>query len=72
LDAYWLSNRKQKQFFNERKGVKALTLWAREAGLGRVIFEAAGVYHQPPRAIVVPSMKLSQLISTHTTPSQSP
>jgi transposase len=39
LDAYWLSNREHGQFCNDRKGLKALALWAREAGTGRVIFE---------------------------------
>ncbi|WP_156215211.1 hypothetical protein [Pseudorhodobacter antarcticus] len=39
LDAYWLSNREHRQFCNDRKGVKALALWAHEAGIGRVIFE---------------------------------
>jgi transposase len=30
LDAYWLSNREHGQFCNDRKGVKALALWARD------------------------------------------
>ena len=32
LDAYWLSGHKHRQFGNNKEGVKALALWAREAG----------------------------------------
>lgn len=46
LDAYWLSKREHRQFCNDRKGVKALSLWAREAGIARVVFESTGVYHR--------------------------
>ena len=43
LDAYWLSKRDHRQFRNDQKGVKALSLWAREAGIAQVIFEPTGV-----------------------------
>lgn len=46
LDAYWLANREHRQFCNDQKGVKALALWARGAGITRVIFESTGVYHR--------------------------
>ena len=46
LDAYWLSRRGYRQFCNDKAGVKALSLWAREAGTARVIFESTGVYHR--------------------------
>ena len=46
LDAFWLSNREHRQFCNDKVGVKALALWAREAGVARVIFESTGVYHR--------------------------
>lgn len=46
LDAYWLSNREHRQFCNDITGVKALTIWAHEAGIDRVIFESTGVYHR--------------------------
>ena len=46
LDAYWLSRREHRQFCNDRAGVEALVLWAREAGVAQVIFEATGVYHR--------------------------
>lgn len=46
LDAYWLSNREHRQFRNDHKGVKALSLWARTIGITRVIFESTGVYHR--------------------------
>jgi transposase len=46
LDAYWLSNREHWQFCNDEKGVNALALWAREAGVVRAVFESTGVYHR--------------------------
>ena len=46
LDAYWLSKGEHKQFDNDKAGVKALALWAIEAGGSRVIFESTGVYHR--------------------------
>jgi transposase len=46
LDAYWLSMREHRQFSSDQKGVKALSLWAREAGIAQVIFESTGVYHR--------------------------
>ena len=46
LDAHWLSKREHKQFCNDRAGVAALALWACEAGVAQVIFEATGVYHR--------------------------
>lgn len=46
LDAYWLFKREHRQFCNDQKGVKALALWAREAGVSRVIFESTGIYHR--------------------------
>lgn len=46
LDAYWLSKEEHKQFRNDKAGVKALALWAYEAGVTRVIFESTGIYHR--------------------------
>ena len=46
LDAYWLSKKEHKQFCNDKAGVKALSLWAYEAGVSRVIFESTGIYHR--------------------------
>ena len=46
LDAYWLSKEEHKQFCNDKAGVKALALWANEAGVSRVIFESTDVYHR--------------------------
>ncbi len=46
LDAYWLSNREHRQFCNDKAGVRALALWALEAGITQVIFESTGVYHR--------------------------
>ena len=46
LDAYWLSKGEHKQFGNDKAGVKALALWANEAGVSRVIFESTGIYHR--------------------------
>ena len=46
LDAYWLSKGEHKQFDNDKAGVKALALWAIEAGGSRVIFESTGIYHR--------------------------
>lgn len=46
LDAYWLSKEEHKQFCNDKAGVKALALWAYEAGVSRVIFESTGIYHR--------------------------
>lgn len=46
LDAYWFSKQEHKQFCNDQAGVTALSFWAREAGIARVIFESTGVYHQ--------------------------
>ena len=46
LDAYLLSSHEQRQFCNDTAGVKALSLWARDAGVSRVISEATAVYHR--------------------------
>lgn len=46
LDAYWLFKGEHKQFCNDKEGVTALSLWAHEAGVSRVIFEAPGIYHR--------------------------
>ena len=46
LDAYWLLKREHRPFFNDRKGVQVLTLWAREARIERVILEATGPCHR--------------------------
>ena len=46
LDAYWLSNRKHKQFANSKTGLRALTHWIRQAEASLVVFEATGVYHR--------------------------
>ena len=46
LDAYWLSNRKHKQFANSKTGLRALTHWIGQAAASLVVFEATGVYHR--------------------------
>jgi len=46
LDAYWLSNRKHKQFANSKTGLRALTHWIGQAEASLVVFEATGVYHR--------------------------
>lgn len=45
LHACWLFNQEHGQFCNDRKGVKALSVWARAIGITRVVFESTGVYH---------------------------
>ena len=46
LDAYWLSNRKHKQFANSKTGLRALTHWIGQAAASLVVFEATGVCHR--------------------------
>jgi transposase len=45
-DAYWLPKREHKQVCNDKNGAKALALWAKKAGVSRVIFESTGVHHR--------------------------
>lgn len=46
LDAYWLSKQEHKRFDNNKDGVNALAIWAKEAGVSRVVFESTGIYHR--------------------------
>lgn len=46
LDTYWLSNRKHKQFPNNKTGLRSLIRWVREAEVSLVVFEATGIYHR--------------------------
>lgn len=46
LDAYWLSKQEHKQFYNNKDGVNALAIWAKGAGVSRVIFESTGICHR--------------------------
>ena len=39
LDTYWLSKRKHKQFANTKTGLRALTIWIREAEVSLIVFE---------------------------------
>lgn len=46
LDTYWLTERKHKQFANNKTGMRALICWVREAEVSLVVFEATGIYHR--------------------------
>jgi len=46
LDTYWLSKRKNKQFTNNKTGLRSLIRWVREAKVSLIVFEATGVYHR--------------------------
>jgi len=46
LDECLLSSHEHRQFYNDKGGVKALSLRARDAGVFRVVFEATAVHHR--------------------------
>ncbi len=46
LDTYCLSQRKHKQFANNKAGLRELVRWVRQTEVSLVVFEATGVYHR--------------------------
>ena len=46
LDAFWVSEKKHRQFTNNKSGLRSLICWVEQAGTPLIVFEATGVYHR--------------------------